>query len=355
MVILQISAYAGPTCGNHIASLLCMEQKMKDLGHETVYVLLESVRDYSWCKELQSHATVYFLPVRHARILPKTYLRLRQIFKNHNISIIHSHFELYDIPIACTAPKSSKIFWHLHDPIEDSYQTAPRSRRLLTKLHYSRFAKKAQLITVSEKHGDFACKLGFDKTRLHYVPNGLDISRIQNCSISEKDTDFLMFCWDYYRKGTDLAITAGDVLLEGGYDFTIRMVPLHERVECKRPYIIGQAAVDDVNQLFLRSKCFLHLSRAEGLSYALLEAIYSGIPVISSDIPENRPVKSCPTVIMVQSENIDQIQSAMKSILDNSFVVNAEMVCKSRQVIKDCFSIDKWANDIIRIYFEERL
>lgn len=350
MVILQVSAYAGPTGGNHIASLLRLERQMKELGHETIYALLDPVRDYPWCKELQQHATVYFLPLRHARIKLQTYRILRRIFNDHGVSIVHSHFELYDIPLVCTAPKGVKLIWHLHDPIEDSYQTAHWTRRLLTRLQYSLFSKKARLLTVSEKNGKFACQLGFDQRRLHYVPNGLDLSRIQDCSTHPKDIPFLIFCWDPYRKGADLAVAAGDLLQQHRWDFTIKTVPPLQDDAYQRPFLDGQAAVADVNELFQRTRCFLHLSRAEGLSYALLEAVYSGIPVISSDIPENLPVQSCPTVIMVPSEDTIQIHQAMERVLDGSFQPDAQMVARSRQIIEERFSLEKWANDVTAIY-----
>lgn len=53
-----------------------------------------------------------------ARILPKTYLLIKQIYNENDIDIVHSHFELYDIPVTIMAPKKVKVFWHLHDAIK---------------------------------------------------------------------------------------------------------------------------------------------------------------------------------------------------------------------------------------------
>lgn len=190
MEILQISAYAGITGGNHIPSLLHLEKRMKEQGYTTVYALLETVSNFSWCKELQTHAKVYFLPVKRARILLRTYLTLQRIFQQHEITLVHSHFELYDIPAVVVAGHKAKVFWHLHDPIGEYLENGKWSRKMLMHLQYSCMGKNAKLLTVSQKHGEVACKLGFFRDNVVYIPNGLDLSRILDSSMMEKKQNF---------------------------------------------------------------------------------------------------------------------------------------------------------------------
>ena len=230
MDILQVSAYCGPTGGNYVASMQDLAQRMKKLGYTTIYALSESIKGTAWCRELQEKSTVYFLPVAHARLKKKTYSTLRKIYSNHDIAIIHSHFELYDIPVVLTAPKSAKIFWHLHDPIADSFKAQTLSRKLLIKLQYACLGRNVKLITRSEKHGHFASKLGFNAAHTVYIPNGLDLARIHNTYGEDKNPEFLMFCWDFYRKGGDIALKAADRLYSDGYDFKCRFVPPRDAV-----------------------------------------------------------------------------------------------------------------------------
>ena len=118
-----------------------------------------------------------------------------------------------------------------------------------------------------------------------------------------------------------------------------------------RPYIIPQQPVNDVNELFHTSGAFLHLSRSEGLSYALLEAIYAGLPVICSSIPENEPVSACPSVHYVDIECAEQVYIEMKRVIDCGFKSDRHAVDESRREIERLFSLDSWSKKITEVYF----
>ena len=84
--------------------------------------------------------------------------------------------------------------------------------------------------------------------------------------------------------------------------------------------------------MYEKSKCFLHISRAEGLSYALLEAVYAGLPVICSDISENRFAVQFPTVEMVESENTTDIAEKMKYIINEKKYSNDKMCIRDSSI-----------------------
>ena len=110
MTVLQICAFGAPSPGNFISSLTSLEQTLSEEGIQTIYAFAETAKGRPWCEELCKRAKVYFLPVSHARILPKTYQIVRQIYQENQIDIVHSHFELYDIPATAMAPKNTKVF-----------------------------------------------------------------------------------------------------------------------------------------------------------------------------------------------------------------------------------------------------
>ena len=295
MAILQVCAFAAPTPGNFIPAILEIQNKMKDKGIDTIYAFPERAKDKPWCIDLQKTNKVYFLPEANARIKLLTYKIFKQIYKENKVEIIHSHFELYDIPATILASKGTKVFWHLHDALKENYDKSGLLHKILTKLQYGVFSKKATLLSVSQEHAKFATELGFNKEKVEYVPNGINISRIKTDVIdnSRVKNQLLLFGWDVYRKGVNLIVEA----VKDIKDDTLIIKIIGQKV-CKEflethknegsNHIVYSKPVDDINALYAESLAFLHISRAEGLSYALLEVIYAGLPVICSDIPENR-------------------------------------------------------------------
>lgn len=349
--ILQVCAFGAPNPGNFIVSLIKLQEEMEKYGYRTIYAFPEKARDKGWCKELIKSNKIYFLPEARARILPKTYRVFSKIYKENEIEIVHSHFELYDIPATVKAPRSVKIFWHLHDPLKEHYKRGKLSRKMLIKIQYNFFGKRAKLLSVSKEHAQFAESLGFPKKQIYYLPNGINTDRIIPVDMEKQSTDFLMFGWDVYRKGVDLAIDAMRYLRSE----KIRIVIVGES-ECKRylenngvPGIIYKEPVKNVNELYCKSKAFLHISRAEGLSYALLEAIYTGLPVICSDIPENRFAQEFRGIYFVENENAMEIARAIKSI-NSQILYSKENLNYNKAKIEKEYSLNAWCSKILYFY-----
>lgn len=352
MTVFQVCAYAAPYEGNFIKSLKSLADAIKEYGHRTIFAFPESAKTISWVVDLGRDYDVFFLPLAKARIKPETYFALSKIYKQYDdLAVIHSHFELYDVPVSLTAPKHVKVFWHLHDALQ-IYNTL--RNRIIHKIQYGFLHGKAKLLSVSEKHMEYVLSCGFPKSQAEYVPNGIDIDRIKLVSrkAEERAYDFLMFGWEFERKGVDLCIDAirtqklvCKVAIVGTED-TERII--RERygevsgIEVVEP-------VSDINELYNNARCFLHISRAEGLSYALLETVYAGLPVICSDIRENLFAKRFPTVSMVKAENIEEIGREMKAMQEKPQCI-AENIAVSRQIIGEEYSISCWVNRILLEY-----
>lgn len=348
MKILQICAYAAPYGGNFIKSLIALASEAKIDNVETIFCFPERNRKIQWCKDLESSYKIYYVPLAHARFLPKTYIMLKRIFReNPDIAYAHSHFELYDTPLSLMAPKGVKVFWHLHDAIGTYLHGI---HKLIWKLHYSLFSKRAILLSVSEKHLSIAVKLGFNPQNAYYEPNAIDTERVQKIATVRKTTsDFLIFGWDYYRKGVDIAEHAVSKL---GNGTILGIIGLRQEkiIKCEGYTIKEMKSSADINKVLASTKCFLHISRAEGLSYALLEALYSGLPVIVSDIEENQVAKDFPTAIMVHNEDVDGIVEVMDQLQKGIIKITDDAICKSRKMIQESFSIQSWAKRIYEDY-----
>lgn len=352
MTILQVCAYAAPYEGNFITSLKALAEKVEKMGHKTIYAFPETAKEKDWCKALAQKTAVYFLPLAKARIKPATYTKLKKIYRAHpDLGIVHCHFELYDIPVVVTAKKNMKVFWHLHDAIGNMQDG---HNRLMHKIQYKWLHKKATLLSVSEKHKDYTIGLGFPKEQAYYIPNGLNINAIKKVDTAYEDrlNDFLMFGWLYEVKGVDLCVKAHQAL---DNKYRVAIVGKNDTADLIRAEfgkvenLETLSPVTDVNVLYKNTKCFLHISRAEGLSYALLEAIYAGLPIVCSNIKENMFAEIFSTVTMVETENVQSIAEGMARVMEKGTPTKEE-IAQARRIIDEQYSIACWTNNIVRFY-----
>ena len=96
---------------------------------------------------------------------------------------------------------------------------------------------------------------------------------------------------------------------------------VHARGLSSRIWFSGVHDHDVVWSYLKSARVFVFTSRLEGLSLALAEAMSVGLPIVASDIPQNREVLTTKdgkrAGILVEPDNVDVYVSAVKTILDD--------------------------------------
>ena len=360
LTVLQVCNFISKCPGNFIFLLEKLEKKIKDNGGKMIYVFPEPAKQYDWCQQIQKRTIVYFVPYKNCIKNIETYKILKKIFKNNNIDIVHSHHDMYDFPVTLIAPKNVKIYLHLHNAIGENYWN---NKGIIRKIKYffgQKIYKRTHLISVSEYYKNIACKKRFDENKSIVLDNGICLERLDISKEFSKEFEFLTFASDFYGKGGDIVIDACSKLEKKGYRFKLLFCGGGRDTGWSEfEKYLNQAevesiekceVVDDVRELYNKCRVFISASRKETFSQSVCEAVYSGMQVISSDIPGLEWAKKVPTVKFFAQLNADELANKMEECIENVDGYDEKKIKKSKKIIEENYSDDIWVNKLFDIY-----
>ena len=104
-------------------------------------------------------------------------------------------------------------------------------------------------------------------------------------------------------------------------------------------FLLG--ARNDVPSLISQYDCFVFPSLVEGFSGAVVEAMFAGLPVLASDIPQNmEAITHLKTGYLFRKESADEVEKAMLWYKDNRPEANA-LATRAYEFAKENFELDK--------------
>ena len=109
----------------------------------------------------------------------------------------------------------------------------------------------------------------------------------------------------------------------------------------------------DLSTIYAASHLFVLTSRNEGTPVALIEAMASGIPGISTDVGGVRDVITSPSVgSVVPFGDADALASEALSILTRNSTERRAMGMRARDVVSKRFTIERLVREIAHLYGE---
>ncbi len=214
----------------------------------------------------------------------------------------------------------------------------------------------------------YVTHLGVDTKKITVIPNGIDITYFDSItpdpelrkSVGIAPDDFTIICV------ANLHINKGHRYLLEAFEDTHKKLPnVHllivgdgvERDNLKsqlRNYdsqdnitFLGHRT--DIPELLKISDLFVLPTLFEGQSNALLEAMASGIPVITTDIPENRDlIEHNVSGILVPTQASAVLSQKIQELRHNQETRRA-LSTMAKQTIRDTFSLDRATNSFQRI------
>lgn len=227
----------------------------------------------------------------------------------------------YDIPYVVTEHLPLML-------LEEEYGKAP-SNAWQIPLVKEVYERADMVIPVSEELvDDIACYYGKDY-RWHYLSNTIDTDFYCYRARAPREGRTFRFCCladYYYRKGYDVLFAAVRQLQERGLSIELHVAGLFTdgskcRAEIERMGLKGVKAYGRINkhgvrELLYQCDALVLASRSEVQPLVLLEAMSTGIPVVSTEcIPRCLRIKDACTIVPVN--DAEALAVAMQSVMEH--------------------------------------
>lgn len=217
----------------------------------------------------------------------------------------------------------------------------------------------------SEAVKDFyVSKIGVPKEKITVISNGIDTDYFDSIvpdpnlrqSLRILPDDFVIICVANFHpnKGHRYLLDAFEATYQKHTNVRLLLIgDGAERNNLERQIVNYQSKENilflgrrtDVPQLLKISDCFVLPTLFEGMSNAIMEAMASGLPVITTDIPENRfLIKNNINGILVKANDAEELSRSI-SLLKNDTLRGKELGLNGQKSIRQSLSIKMITHD----------
>lgn len=202
----------------------------------------------------------------------------------------------------------------------------------------SRFLVTKYIVQTNTAKNELIKKLRAHKNKFIVIPNGIDLSTFDfTIDIHAKKNELQMdadyttiVCVSKLRdgKGHEYLLEAFEKIYKTNKKVVLLIVGDGEKNEILQSQISGYKSINnirflgdrtDVKEILKVSDIFVLPTLGEGMSNAILEAMASGIPVITTNIDANKDlIENNKTGILVPIKSSSEIREAIETLISNS-------------------------------------
>lgn len=346
--VFFVCNYAAKYGGNFLTSFHFLSNKLANNNIKIYFVFPIEAKKYNWEVDL-SHFNVLYSKFDEKNIANT----INSCLEERDSVIIHLNFvsSLYLIKLKNQINTKASYVFQQHMAVNFGI------KQIIKGLILRTFApQKTAYIGVSpEVYKDVKREVGIRKSYL--IINAIDTRRLEPFHTID-NSNILIFGTDFKRKGVDLAIRA---ILHSKVKNKCKLIVVTHNKKDACDLIVNEfgvipsfvriaSPVQDVRKLYNNSFLFLSPSRLEAFGYAVVEAAYSGVSVIASDVLGQNTLSTIPGVRMVPAEDVSSLRWEINNAFDHKDD-NREKINKcARQYIDAHFSLESWANKILKVY-----
>ena len=359
--VLQFLCFRSPYGGSFFKSLLRLEQTLNNDSIDMIYLFHEDTSDIEWVQGLINDGKkIYFLSGNFY----KDIFTIKNIIAKHHIKYVHAHFagtrQFSLFKIAKLYNKGLIIIRHLRNHDKPRGIVGEGLRKAMN--HVDLYIGCSESVAI-EYRKNFNLKNG----KVTHVTNAIDFNRLNkyetlkraDFNINPDTALFLMFGFDYHRKGVDIVLEAMEGLVKQGHDIalllslSVNKEAIEQKIKDRFQEIPSWLRIlkprDDIASYYHLSDYFISASREEGFCNALVEAAYCERPIITSNIPGPQSL-NIPHTYLFESEDVSGLQNAMLSLLSLSSDKKKQITIDQKAYVEKAFDLDVWAQHISGIY-----
>ncbi len=360
--VLQFLCFNSPYGGSFFQSLLMLEQKLNEGDIDMIYLFHIDTSHYDWIQNLiKQGKKIYFLSGN----LSKDIFYVRDLLVKHDIKYIHAHFAglkyLFLLNIASKLySRRTFIVRHLRNHDKPRGFFGEGLRKILN--HVDLYIGCSESVAIEYKKN-----FKIEDSKITHVTNAINFDRLNTFDnlqrsdylIGAETKVFLLFGFDYYRKGVDVVLEAMARLVKDGYDVCL-LLSLSTNKQLIESRIIDRFSEipdwlrilsprEDIASYYLLSNYFISASREEGFCNALVESAYCERPIISSDIPGQGSL-NIPHTYKFTSEDFAELKDAMIALMSLTEAQRSQIVAEQKEYVIKNFDLDTWAEQITDAY-----
>ena len=355
MRIVHLAGYGGEYAGSFIPMLLAIGREAQGRGWAAETVFQADAEGRGWVGELRDAGVpVSFGPPAGSRDDLGRWLS-EHLDGDGRPVLLHTHFTTFDLPAVSAARGRTRtsVIWHMHSPLGRS-----AGQWLRNAVKFATAGRRVErLLAVAP---DVAAQLKgrlAPRGKVVYFPNAIDCERFPLASDEDRRIArerlglplegpvVAHFGWDWERKGGDLFVATVAEMRRRGIPVVGATVGGGENVGAAEA-VVALAPTGEVGDVYAAADAFISCSRAEGMPFAVLEAIARGTPVVATDLPGHAEVASRLPACRLAPATPEGLAAAVEDALAQPQAERDE----SRAIMERELDVRPWARRLADLY-----
>lgn len=351
--VLVVTDYAAPYEGNFIESFKSLKLEYEKSNDNIIFLFPLRASKLNWIQDLirNDKWTIYFFD---DDTVVKCANKIKELIKKENIRVIYTHVCRHKTQAAVKSVsfsnKNIKIVSHFHNHCKTNL--GGLKGNVIKKLY--KLYEGDVNIGCSES---VAKTMPYKSNKVYFVNNAINFNRLDNVNnvelFDKSKFNIIMFGFDYYRKGIDLAIKAIKELKASNDKCKniILNISFASNLEKAKQNIMNEFGeipdfvkfvepINDIGSYYSNCDLFISAAREEGFCYSIVEAAYCGCKVLSSNI--SGVPKEIPGELLFESNNVESLKNQIIKSIDYDGSKKQEAIL----YVKKQYKIENWAKDI---------